>query len=117
MLEKPRYGELFEERVMWGLLRLGSVLSSKCISLIIFPLGPTPLNLIVIIMTVMMVMMICLLHPPSSYSSPDGAPFTGEGLRCIPSSQSVSYQAVVAPRPLDSWFQARSVLRGLSPSL
>lgn len=36
---------------MWGLLRLGSVLSSKYISLIIFPLGPTPPDLIIIIMT------------------------------------------------------------------
>ena len=38
---------------VWGFLRLGSGLSSKCVSLIIFPLSPVPPDLIMLLLLMM----------------------------------------------------------------
>lgn len=72
---------------MWGLFRLGLFFLLNTYHLSFFPLGPTPPDIIIIIMRI-----------PSSYSSPDGAPFTGEGLKSTRFSQPISHQAVLGLR-------------------
>lgn len=76
----------------WGLL-----FSSKYIPLIIFPLSRAPPGL-VIIMRMMMPR-----HLPSSYNSPNGAPFTDEASGSTWFSQPVSHQAALESRSSDSW--------------